>query len=94
MDALAIPKDAPHLNEAYAFLDYLLRPDVAARNSDAIQYANGVIASKPFMDKSVLENRAIYPAPDVMSRLFTVNANDLTTQRLITREWTRVKTGR
>ncbi len=94
MDALAIPKDAPHLTEAYAFLDYLLRPDVAARNSDAIQYANGVIASKPFMDKSVLENRAIYPAPDVMSRLFTVNANDLTTQRLITREWTRVKTGR
>jgi putrescine transport system substrate-binding protein len=94
MDALAILKDAPHPAEAYAFVDYLLRPDVAARNSVAIQYANGVLASKSVMDQSVLDNKAIYPGEDVMARLYTVSPNDLATQRIITREWTRVKTGR
>jgi putrescine transport system substrate-binding protein len=92
--ALAILKDAPHPAEAYAFVDYLLRPDVAARNSVAIQYANGVLASKSVMDQSVLDNKAIYPGEDVMARLYTVSPNDLATQRIITREWTRVKTGR
>ncbi len=94
MDALSMLKDAPHPAEAYAFVHYLLRPDVAARNSSAIQYANGVLASKSVMDKSVLDNKAIYPAEDVMAKLYTVSPNDLATQRVVTREWTRVKTGR
>jgi len=94
MDALAILKDAPHPAEAYAFIDYLLRPDVAARNSSAIQYANGVLASKSVMDKAVLDNKAIYPSDEVMARLYTVSPNELGVQRVITREWTRVKTGR
>jgi putrescine transport system substrate-binding protein len=94
MDALAILKDAPHPAEAYAFIDYLLRPDVAARNSSVIQYANGVLASKPVMDKAVLDNKAIYPSDEVMARLYTVSPNELGVQRVMTREWTRVKTGR
>jgi putrescine transport system substrate-binding protein len=94
MDNLAIPKDAPHPAEAYALIDYLLRPDVAARNSNVTSFANGVEASKPFLDKEILGNKAIYPDDEVMKRLFTVTANDQPTQKVITREWTRVKTGK
>ena len=94
LDNLAIPKDAPHVAEAYAFIDYLLRPEVAARNSSVTNFANGVSASKPFVDKAVLENRSIYPGDEVMKRLFTVSANDLATQKVITREWTRIKSGK
>ena len=94
LDNLAIPKDAPHVNEAYQFIDYLLRPEVAARNSTVTNFANGVLASKPFVDKDVLENRAIYPSEEVMKRLYTVSSNDLATQKVVTREWTRIKTGR
>ena len=94
LDNLAIPKDAPHVAEAYAFIDYLLRPDVAARNTSVTNFANGVIASKPLVEKSVVENRSIYPGDEIMKRLFTVSANDLATQKIVTREWTRVKTGK
>lgn len=94
MDNLAIPKDAPHPEEAYRFMDFLLRPEVAARNTAITSFANGVLASKPFIDKNILDNRSIYPNDDVMKRLYTVSANDIATQRVITREWTRVKTGK
>ena len=93
-DNLAIPKDAPHPEEAYRFMDFLLRPEVAARNTAITSFANGVLASKPFIDKNILDNRSIYPNDDVMKRLYTVSANDIATQRVITREWTRVKTGK
>jgi putrescine transport system substrate-binding protein len=94
MDALAILKDAPHVNEAYAFIDYMMRPEVAAQNTNVTNYANSIPASQPFIDKTVLENKAIYPTEEVMKRLFTVSSNDLAVQKIITREWTRVKTGK
>jgi putrescine transport system substrate-binding protein len=94
LDNLAIPKDAPHVAEAYAFIDYLLRPDIAARNTNVTNFANGVLASKPLLDKAVANNPEIYPDDATMQRLFTVTTPNLRTQKLITREWTRVKTGR
>jgi putrescine transport system substrate-binding protein len=41
IDAFAIPKDAPHLNNAYALLNFLLRPDIAARNARATGFRSG-----------------------------------------------------
>ena len=94
LDNLAIPKDAPHLAEAYAFIDYLLRPEVAGRNSSVTSFANGILASKPFVAKEVLDNKAIYPDEETMKRLFTVTTYDQAVQKVVTREWTRVKTGK
>ena len=50
-DNLAIPKDAAHVAEAHAFIDYLLRPEVAATNSNLVAYANGNLASQKFIDR-------------------------------------------
>ncbi len=94
LDALAIPKDAPHPEEAYALVDYLLRPEVAARNTNATHFANGVAASRPLIDPTILGNPSIYPDEATMNRLFAVTAPDLPTQRILTRAWTHVKTGR
>lgn len=94
LDNLAIPKDAPHLKEAYLFLDYLLRPDIAARNTKATNFANGVAASRPLIDKEIAGNPSVYPNDATMKRMFTVTAPDQTTQKLVTRLWTLVKTGR
>jgi putrescine transport system substrate-binding protein len=93
-DNFAIPKDAPHVAEAHAFIDYMLRPEVAAKNSNFISYANGNLASQPLIDKSILDDRAVYPAPETMARLYTINARDQRSQRLVNRLWTRIKTGR
>jgi putrescine transport system substrate-binding protein len=93
-DNLAIPKDATHVAEAHAFIDYLLRPEVAALNSNLVAYANGNLASQKLIDRSILEDKSVYPDPSTMSRLYTVGARDQKTQRLINRLWTKIKTGR
>ena len=93
-DNLAIPKDAKHVDEAHAFIDYLLRPEVAARNSNLVAYANGNLASQKFIDNSVLEDKNVYPDAATMDRLYTVNARDQKSQRLVNRLWTKIKTGR
>jgi putrescine transport system substrate-binding protein len=52
------------------------------------------LASQKFIDKTVLEDRTIYPDGMIMSRLYTIKAYDAATQRLLNRLWTRIKTGR
>lgn len=92
-DNFAIPKDAGHVAEAHAFIDYMLRPEVAAKNSNFISYANGNLASQPLIDKSVLDDRTVYPDAAAMATLYTINARDQQSQRLVNRLWTRIKTG-
>jgi putrescine transport system substrate-binding protein len=93
-DNLAIPKDARHVAEAHAFINYLQKPQVAAKNTNFIAYPNGNLASRQYIDKAILEDPTIYPPPQTMARLFTISANDARTQRAMNRLWTRVKTGR
>jgi putrescine transport system substrate-binding protein len=92
-DNLAIPKDAKNVAEAHAFIDYLLKPEVAAKNSNLVAYANGNLASQRFIDKAVLDDANVYPDADTMRRLYTVNARDQKSQRVLNRLWTRIKTG-
>ena len=93
-DNLAIPKDAGNVAEAHAFIDYLLRPEVAAKNSNFLGYANGNIASRPLVDKAVLDDRTVYPDAATMATLYIITARDQRAQRTINRLWTRIKTGR
>jgi putrescine transport system substrate-binding protein len=93
-DNLAIPKDAKHVDEAHAFIDYLLRPEIAARNTDLVAYANGNLASQKFIDKSALDDKSIYPDARTMDHLYTVSAREQKSQRFVNRLWTKIKTGR
>ncbi len=93
-DNLAIPKDAKHVEEAHAFINYLLEPEVAARNTNVVSYANGNLASQKFVDRKILDDRSVYPDAATMRRLYTINAHDPKTQRVMNRLWTRIKTGR
>jgi putrescine transport system substrate-binding protein len=93
-DNLAIPKDANNVAEAHELVNFLLRPEIAARNSNFVAYANGNSASRAFIDKAIRDDRGIYPDEAMMGRLYTITAHDQKTQRLINRLWTKVKTGR
>jgi putrescine transport system substrate-binding protein len=93
-DNLAIPKDARNTAEAHALIDFLMRPDVAAKNSNFVTYANGNAASRSLIDKAVVEDKTIYPDDATMRRLYTITAHDQKTQRLMNRLWTRIKTGK
>jgi putrescine transport system substrate-binding protein len=93
-DNLAIPADAKNTAEAYELINYLYRPEIAAKNSDFLSYANGNLASQKLVDPKILNDRNIYPDDATIAKLFVITARDAPTQRVINRLWTRVKTGR
>jgi putrescine transport system substrate-binding protein len=93
-DVFAIPADAPNADNAHKFIDYMMRPEVIAKATNYVSYANANLASQQYIDKEIIQNPAIYPDADTLKRLYTVSTvQDPKLQRLITREWTRAKTG-
>ena len=92
-DMMAIPKDAPHVAEALEFINYIQKPEVIAKASNFVFYANGNKASQQFVDKEVLDDPVIYPPDDLMKKLFTTTPYDNKIQKTITRLWTTVVTG-
>ncbi|MDH0745013.1 polyamine ABC transporter substrate-binding protein [Pseudomonas sp. GD03842] len=92
-DMLAIPKDATNVANAHAFIDYLLRPEVIASVSDYVGYANPNKDATPLMDSKVSGNPSIYPSDEVIDHAFVSADLPDTIQRLITREWNRIKSG-
>ncbi|NVN86893.1 MAG: polyamine ABC transporter substrate-binding protein [Rhodopseudomonas sp.] len=93
-DNLAIPADAKNVAEAHELINFLYRPEIAARNSDFLSYANGNLASQEFINPRVTNDKTIYPDEAMQARLFVITARDAATQRTINRLWTKVKTGR
>lgn len=91
-DMLAVPVDAPHPRNAFLFINYLLRPDVAAQNTNFLKYANSVPASLPLLKASVREDPGIYPPPAVRAKLVPERAKSMQFMRLLNRAWTRFKT--
>lgn len=93
-DQLAIPKDAKHPKNAHLFIDYLLRPEVAAKNSSYISFANANAASTALIDKSVTDNPNVYPPADLMAKLVPDMPESAEFSRALNRSWTTVKTGK
>ena len=92
-DNLAIPSDAKNVAEAHELINYLYRPNVAAKNSDFLAYANGNLASQKLIGPKVANDKTVYPDDATLKRLFVITARDPAIQRIINRLWTRVKTG-
>jgi putrescine transport system substrate-binding protein len=93
-DSIAIPADAKNVAEAHEFINYLMRPEVAAANTNFVAYASGNLAAKQHVNPEILANPGVYPDEATFKRLFTNTAYDERSQRVVTRAWTRVKTGR
>ncbi|MEO1292774.1 MAG: polyamine ABC transporter substrate-binding protein [Pseudomonadota bacterium] len=92
-DQMAIPTDAPNVENAHVFLDYLMRPEVMAKASNYVYYANGNKASQAFLNEDVIGDAAIYPDEATLSNLYVKEAYSPKTQRIATRMWTKVVTG-
>jgi putrescine transport system substrate-binding protein len=91
-DNFAIPKDAPNVQEAHELINYLIKPEVAAKNTNYVSYANGDTPT-PLIDKAIRDDATIYPDAATMAKLYTIIAHDAKTQRIVNRMWTRIKTG-
>ncbi len=93
-DMLAIPKGAKHPLNAHLFIDFLLRPEIAARNSNFVNYANSNSASWPLISEAIRGDRGVFPSDDVKAKLVPDLAESPQFTRLLTRSWTRFKTGK
>jgi putrescine transport system substrate-binding protein len=93
-DMLAIPADAKHPQNALTFINYLMEPQVAANNSNTVNYANGNLKSLPMVNDEVKNDPGIYPTPEVKAKLFPSLAYNEDFNRLMTRMWTKFTTGR
>ena len=93
-DMLAIPKDAKNVENAYAFINHLLDPKVAASNTNFIHYANPVPSSLPDVSEDIRTDTTIYPPAEVAAKLFTYAVVPPEVDRQYTRIWTELKTGK
>jgi len=93
-DVLAIPADAPHPGNAYLFINYLLRPEVSARNSNSVKYASPVMGAMTLLSPELRANTGVYPPPSLRAKFVPVRGRSHEFTRLLMRTWTRFKTGR
>jgi putrescine transport system substrate-binding protein len=94
VDGMVLPKDARNLDAAHRFLDFLMRPEIVAETTNRLGYANANRASAPLIEDEIRRDPAVYPPPEVRARFYTVSVPSREYDRLRTRAWTRVKTGR
>lgn len=93
-DVMAIPADARHVENAHTFINYILRPDVIAKVTNAMWYPNANTAATRFVDEAIRSDASIYPSVEVMAKLFPARPRDDKSLRLITRHWTKFLSGR
>jgi len=93
-DNMAVPADASHVKNAHIFIDYMLRAEVAAKNSNFISFANSNAASWPMVNADVKGNPGIFPTADVMPKLVPDLPETAEFTRTLTRTWTRFRTGK
>jgi len=93
-DMLAIPADAPDVKAAHAFINYILKPEVIAKVSDEVGYANPNPASDKIMDQDIRNDDVVYPPQEILDRLYVNSELPPKIQRLMTRSWTKIKSGK
>jgi spermidine/putrescine-binding protein len=90
IDNLAIPKGARNVDAAYAFLDFVMQPEIAARIVNHVHYAAANQAALPLIDAKIKNDPSIYPPQEVLNRCELIEDLGETTQ-LVDRLWTEVK---
>lgn len=92
-DTMAIPADAAHPNNAHAFINYILRPEVHAALTNKVFYSNPNAASLKFVKKELVENRTIFLTDEDKKKMVPPEALNSDTRRTVTRVFTKFKSG-
>ena len=92
-DQMAIPVDAPNPDAAHVFLNFIMDAQNMADASNYVYYANGNLASQDLLVEDVIGDPAIYPDEATLDNLFTTTPYDAAVQRVVTRLWTKIKSG-
>ena len=92
-DTMAIPTDAAHPNNAHAFINYILRPEVHAALTNKVFYSNPNAASLKFVKKELVENKTIFLTDEDKKKMVPPEALNSDIRRTVTRVFTKFKSG-
>ncbi|MEL6172436.1 MAG: extracellular solute-binding protein, partial [Pseudomonadota bacterium] len=92
-DQMAIPADAPNPEGAHIFLDFIMNKENIAAASNYVYYANGNAASQELLVEDVIGDPAVYPDEETVKNLYTTTPYPAKVQRVVTRLWTKIKSG-
>ena len=93
IDGWLMPKDAPNVENAHLFLDFLMRPDISAMVSNDQRYPSFNVPARQYLIPQVADDPAITPPPDVLARMYQRDVYDMKTRRRANRLWARFKAG-
>ncbi|RMO89896.1 Putrescine-binding periplasmic protein [Pseudomonas syringae pv. tagetis] len=93
-DMVAIPKDAENVEGAYKFMTFLMKPEIMAEITNAVRFPNGNAAATALVDKEITGDPGVYPPADVQAKLYAIADLPAATQRIMTRSWTKIKSGK
>ena len=94
IDTLAIPKDASNIKNAYRYLNWLLEPNIAARNANFVTFAPASLPAKELMKKEYQQNSSIFPSEDLLAKSFLVLPAKSETLKYELRLWQNLKAGK
>jgi putrescine transport system substrate-binding protein len=94
MDMLVIPTDAPHPLNAHAFLNFLMRPEIAAQNTKYILQASANKLADQYLPAEIKNDPLIYPPKKTFKNFKIHHILPLSTERQRTRAWTHIKVDR
>ena len=92
-DTVVIPADAQRPGNAHKFINFLLRPEVAAANTNKVFYPNPVPESRKHIRADVANNPTVFLAPAEMAKMVPPDSLNNDMRRLMTRTFTSFKTG-
>lgn len=91
VDCMAITRDSRWPGEAHQFLNFFMRPEIAAANANAIQYASANAAANELIDDDLKNDPRIYPTEEVKKKLRLVPQLDAERDALVNRYWYQVR---
>ncbi len=92
-DLWSIPADSPSPENAHLFIDYMLRPDVAAACTNYTGYANANKAATALVDPAIASDPAVYPDELTLSRMYTPKPQTADQETQLNRVWAEIKSG-
>jgi putrescine transport system substrate-binding protein len=92
-DTMVIPGDAPNVENAHKFINYILRPEVHASLTNKLYYANPNKEARKFVRPEIASNALVFPGEAEMARMGVQGAVNNDIRRLMARTYTRFKTG-
>ncbi|MCY1273889.1 Putrescine-binding periplasmic protein SpuD [compost metagenome] len=93
-DMVAIPADAANPDGAHAFMNFLMKPEIMAEITNEVQFPNGNAAATELVDEAIRKDPGIYPTQETMAKLYAFPDLPAKVQRVMTRTWTTIKSGK